>query len=546
MLQAMNTGHDGSLRTAHANGPRHALWRLETMAMMSDVDLPGGAHPQPGGVGDRRDRAPRPATRRAPGRVRHLGGGGCPRRRAAGAAGLRLPAAGGGVGAVRGDGRGARDVGAPGRARRPGRPRAVRAGGGCVTSLLIAGGCLGLGWRSPARTVAAVVEPGPWNEPACRPRTDGRGTVAFAGSHRVDPSVPASRGARRLARGGGRRRPGRVRGGGRGAPDVLRRRAAARAALLEDQLAEAVSSLAAGLRAGLSVTRAIAFAAERGRQPLASSLAAIADRTDLGTPLDRALGEWAELTVGPDARLLAGVLDLHRRTGGELRAVLDGVAATLRERGPPPVRYGRSPPRLGSPARSSGCSRWASSCSSRWRPATTSRRRSIRRPVSRRSPSGSRCRAWRSCGSGRCSGWRRDARARTAGSGGGLLRRAHHRGLRHVTPAASPIDHHATGTPVTPADRRGGSDRRGRGPGMSGRSHARAVPRAAGRDRGVEGPGLHPRSGRSPPACPGRRGASPAPRSPRRRVLGRPVRVSSPYAAPLVRSGGRSPTSSGA
>jgi pilus assembly protein CpaF len=40
MLQAMNTGHDGSLSTAHANSARHALWRLETMAMMSDVELP--------------------------------------------------------------------------------------------------------------------------------------------------------------------------------------------------------------------------------------------------------------------------------------------------------------------------------------------------------------------------------------------------------------------------------------------------------------------------------------------------------------------------
>ena len=40
MLQAMNTGHDGSLSTAHANSPRHALWRLETMALMSDVELP--------------------------------------------------------------------------------------------------------------------------------------------------------------------------------------------------------------------------------------------------------------------------------------------------------------------------------------------------------------------------------------------------------------------------------------------------------------------------------------------------------------------------
>jgi pilus assembly protein CpaF len=40
MLQAMNTGHNGSLSTAHANSARHALWRLETMALMSDVDLP--------------------------------------------------------------------------------------------------------------------------------------------------------------------------------------------------------------------------------------------------------------------------------------------------------------------------------------------------------------------------------------------------------------------------------------------------------------------------------------------------------------------------
>jgi len=40
MLQAMNTGHEGSISTAHANSPRHLLWRLETMAMMSDVGLP--------------------------------------------------------------------------------------------------------------------------------------------------------------------------------------------------------------------------------------------------------------------------------------------------------------------------------------------------------------------------------------------------------------------------------------------------------------------------------------------------------------------------
>src|SRR5205823_4223495 len=40
MLQAMNTGHEGSMSTAHANSPRDLLSRLETMALMSDVDLP--------------------------------------------------------------------------------------------------------------------------------------------------------------------------------------------------------------------------------------------------------------------------------------------------------------------------------------------------------------------------------------------------------------------------------------------------------------------------------------------------------------------------
>ncbi|KUO51461.1 MAG: type II secretion system protein E [Desulfitibacter sp. BRH_c19] len=40
MLQAMNTGHDGSLTTAHANTPRDMLARLETMVLMSGMDLP--------------------------------------------------------------------------------------------------------------------------------------------------------------------------------------------------------------------------------------------------------------------------------------------------------------------------------------------------------------------------------------------------------------------------------------------------------------------------------------------------------------------------
>src|SRR5207248_11337553 len=43
MLQAMNTGHDGSMTTIHANKPRDALARLETLVLMAGYDLPVNA-----------------------------------------------------------------------------------------------------------------------------------------------------------------------------------------------------------------------------------------------------------------------------------------------------------------------------------------------------------------------------------------------------------------------------------------------------------------------------------------------------------------------
>jgi len=43
MLQAMNTGHDGSMTTIHSNSPRDALSRLETMVLMAGLELPSRA-----------------------------------------------------------------------------------------------------------------------------------------------------------------------------------------------------------------------------------------------------------------------------------------------------------------------------------------------------------------------------------------------------------------------------------------------------------------------------------------------------------------------
>jgi tight adherence protein B len=111
-----------------------------------------------------------------------------------------------------------------------------------------------------------------------------------------------------------------------------RRRISRRSAALDEQLADAVRSLAAGMRAGLSVPQAISFAAEEGQPPLATALARIVDNVGLGCRLDDALEQWATELGTDDARLVVGVMALHRRSGGDLPRVLDQVADTLRER----------------------------------------------------------------------------------------------------------------------------------------------------------------------------------------------------------------------
>ncbi len=117
-----------------------------------------------------------------------------------------------------------------------------------------------------------------------------------------------------------------------GAASVRRRRTARLAVTVDAQLADAVRSLAAGMRAGLSVEQALAYAATEGEPPLGDAFQRIVDGVGLGGTLDAALEAWATEVGTDDARLVVGVLGLHRRTGGDLPRVLDQVAITLRER----------------------------------------------------------------------------------------------------------------------------------------------------------------------------------------------------------------------
>lgn len=116
-------------------------------------------------------------------------------------------------------------------------------------------------------------------------------------------------------------------------PRVRRsRREVRRAVLAEAQLADAVAAISAGLRAGLSLAQAIAYAADEIGPPVGEELRALADRSDLGIPLGGSLERWARSRPGPDGRLVAGVLRLHQRMGGDSPAVLDQMVRTLRER----------------------------------------------------------------------------------------------------------------------------------------------------------------------------------------------------------------------
>ncbi|MGZ8631059.1 MAG: type II secretion system F family protein [Actinomycetota bacterium] len=112
----------------------------------------------------------------------------------------------------------------------------------------------------------------------------------------------------------------------------LRRRTRSVAAERDEQVVDAVVSVTAAIRAGQSVPQALAFAATESAPPVRDSLRRLDGSVQVGVPLEQALHDWTTEVGTDDARLVAGVLGLHRRSGGDLPAVLDQVVETLRER----------------------------------------------------------------------------------------------------------------------------------------------------------------------------------------------------------------------
>lgn len=113
---------------------------------------------------------------------------------------------------------------------------------------------------------------------------------------------------------------------------VRRRRYARHRRLIDQQLVDAVAVVASALRTGRSLPQAMELAGAEVGEPLGSTLTEAANRVRLGEALDTALQGWEERLGTPDARLVAGVLRLHRRTGGALASALDDLVRTLRAR----------------------------------------------------------------------------------------------------------------------------------------------------------------------------------------------------------------------
>ncbi|MEX2420212.1 MAG: type II secretion system F family protein, partial [Actinomycetota bacterium] len=97
-------------------------------------------------------------------------------------------------------------------------------------------------------------------------------------------------------------------------------------------LIEATVEIAAAVRSGGSIVQGNQRAGAEVSGPLGAELRSLVVSNDSGVSLERGLRTWASDSGDRDVGLVVAVLSMHRHTGGDLPAVLDSIAETLRER----------------------------------------------------------------------------------------------------------------------------------------------------------------------------------------------------------------------
>jgi len=319
MLQAMNTGHDGSLTTIHANGPRDSLSRLETLVLMAGTELPSRAIREqisaaldliihqasnPGHLPLRTARSGCRGASHRKARVHRLAADVCraphyPRGRAAGKS---LPAVG---------------------RRQNVMSLGVLVGAACLL-VFIAVTMLVLGWRSGQEAsprIEQVVESIEGEGAAAVPRAAGRDVSPLL--TRLLDRIGLSRKLQwMLLRSGMLLKPselaaiglvtagiigsvttvlthnavigGLVSGAGLVAPWLyVGYRIRCRRAALEGQLAEALDLIASSLRTGYSFMRALQVVINEMKPPITEELQWVLDEISVGIAMDEALERLA-------------------------------------------------------------------------------------------------------------------------------------------------------------------------------------------------------------------------------------------------------------
>jgi tight adherence protein B len=104
------------------------------------------------------------------------------------------------------------------------------------------------------------------------------------------------------------------------------------AIVVQERFADALGSIAAAVRAGASLPQALAYAAGEAEPPVREGLEQLVGDLQVGLPIEQALERWRVASSGADTDLVVGALELHRRSGGELPAVLEQVTSTIRGR----------------------------------------------------------------------------------------------------------------------------------------------------------------------------------------------------------------------
>lgn len=112
----------------------------------------------------------------------------------------------------------------------------------------------------------------------------------------------------------------------------LRHRRNSRVNAFRTQLEGALRTLAGGVRVGLGIRQALVLTAEQAREPAKSEFMRIVGLSNVGVNTLDAFDQLAARMMLTETDVLARVLRVQSQTGGDLATVLDGVAATIRDR----------------------------------------------------------------------------------------------------------------------------------------------------------------------------------------------------------------------